>query len=148
MDVRMPTDKQVAYLARVGLTQASHPDAFASREAASKAIEANEVALNMAPAREAQQAKLATIGINLGWAPKRLPGATARHLSLHLSVAEHLDAVERAGSAEQRQAALANMLVDLKRRVSAPVFKETRTLTYAKPEIPAEADKPVEPAPF
>lgn len=146
MDVRMPTDKQVAYLARVGLTQASHPDAFASREAASKAIEANEVALNQAPARDTQMGKLATIGINLGWAPKRLPGATARHLSLHLSVSEHLEAVERAQTAEQRSAAVANMLVDLKRRVAAPVFKETRTLVYR----PAEALTPAqgEEAPF
>lgn len=146
-DVRLPTDRQVAYLSRIGVTQASHPEAFASREAASKAIEANEAAANMAPARESQVAKLTTLGINLGWAPKRIPGATARHLSLHLTVAEHIEAIERAAGAEQRQAAIANALADLKRRVTNPVFRETRTVAY-KPETAVEAPTVTPEAPF
>lgn len=144
MDIRLPTDRQVAYLARVGLSAATNPEAFASREAASAAIEANEAAMNAEPARPAQIGKLSTLGIALGWSPKRLPGATARHVSLHLTVAEHIDAVERAQSAEDRSAALMAMLVDLKRRVTSPVFKETRTLGYVKALEPATQ----EPAPF
>lgn len=143
MDIRMPTDRQVQYLARIGVTKDANPEAYASREAASAAIEANEAKMNAEPASEAQMAKLATIGINLGWQPKRLPGATRRHMSLHLAVCEALDAVERAETQEDRRALVANMLADLKRRVASPVFKETRTLTKA--EKPAEQG---EPAPF
>lgn len=95
-DVRTPSPRMLGLLLEMGMTAESHPETFASYEAAFAAIRANMAARWGVPGTEAQVGAVKAQGAQLGWIGRDYPGAPRMFLSMQIDICRALDALDAA----------------------------------------------------
>ena len=90
LNANAPTPKQIEWFAKKSLPVP------ATREEASKAIEASIAQADMAPAPEKVVGALYMKGIGLCWGGKELPGAGVREADTAVKILEQVESIQRA----------------------------------------------------
>lgn len=138
--VRTPSAAMIARLIKARVDPVAEAATFASFELAYARIEQIERARNSEPATESQVKKARTLGIQLGWIPRDLPGASKVHKSLQITLCGLLECIDRAEDDAQASAYATALIETLRRELTRPVVNETRELMQPAPADAASGE--------